>query len=290
MKKCVNCGQCFVSDSWNCPSCGNVPSNINGIAVLAQDVSGAHEAAGRLSPDLVAKLQETNFWFAARNRIIKMALERFFPKAESLLEVGCGTGFALAALEKNFPSIRLCGGDVYLQGLEIAAGKVSSQTELILMDTMQMPFSREFDIVCVFDTLEHIKDDEGALAQMFEALKPGGGFMITVPQHPWLWSRFDEMSLHERRYGARELKAKLARAGFSVRYTTSFVTLLFPALLFSRLRFALSKTRKTQNELQSGFVNAAMGKVMSLETALIAHGARLPFGGSLISVAQKPRQ
>lgn len=58
------------------------------------------------------------------------------------------------------------------------------------------PFRKEFDTIGVFDVLEHVHEDEQILAQMHRAVHPdGGGIMLTVPQHPWLWSPTDEWFL-----------------------------------------------------------------------------------------------
>ena len=82
--------------------------------------------------------------------------------------------------------------------------------------------------------LEHIDEDEAALAAINRALRPGGGLIVTVPQHRWLWSETDRFSGHERRYTRRELRAKLAAAGFEPRLVTSFVSVLLPVMMASR--------------------------------------------------------
>ena len=67
-------------------------------------------------------------------------------------------------------------------------------------------------------------------------MRPGGGFMATVPQHPALWSLQDEHAHHVRRYTARGLRRKVEAAGFEVVRMTSFVSLLLPMLVAARLR------------------------------------------------------
>lgn len=78
-------------------------------------------------------------------------------------------------------------------------------------------------MVGAFDVLEHIADDDRALKGLFDATTPGGGSILLVPQHAWLWSRTDVYARHIRRYSPRELVSKLERTGFRVTLETSFV-------------------------------------------------------------------
>ncbi len=237
--------------------------------------------------ETLARIESGSFWFAARNRLIKWALAKYFPDAKTLFEAGCGTGFALTEIQKSFPAIEVSGADLFTRGLEFAAGRLFPGTELYQIDAARIPFKDEFDVVCSLDSLEHIKDDEGALRGMFEAVRPGGGLLCSVPQHPWLWSDFDAQSRHERRYAARDLKQKVERAGFSIVFSTSFMTLLFPAMLASRIVWKLKPGREATSEFKPGFINAAMGAAAAAEARAIIAGARFPFGGSLLVVAKK---
>lgn len=74
-----------------------------------------------------------------------------------------------------------------------------------------------FDTVVCLNVLEHIEDDHFALRQMRETLVPGGRLALLVPAHRFLYGEFDRAVGHFRRYGKRELKETLQRAGFRVR-------------------------------------------------------------------------
>lgn len=232
--------------------------------------------------------EENSFWFRSRNALIVWALRRYFADAQSMLEVGCGTGFVLRGVRNAFPHMRLVGGELFQAGLAVAAQRVPD-AELLELDARDLPFRAEFDIVGAFDVLEHIDDDERALAAMYEALRPGGGLVVTVPQHPGLWSAVDEYSRHVRRYRRGELLAKLGGSGFNVVHWTSFVSLLLPVLALSRLRFRGEKTFDPLAEYRTPpFVDSAFGWVLTAERALIRSGLPLPAGGSLLAVAKRP--
>ena len=63
--------------------------------------------------------------------------------------------------------------------------------KLIQADVFRMPFQDEFDVVCLFDVLEHLKDDIEALVKIKEVVKPKGTVVVTVPAHRRLWSSYD---------------------------------------------------------------------------------------------------
>src|SRR5205823_1532466 len=92
------------------------------------------------------------------------------------------------------------------------------------------------DAIGAFDVLEHVYEDEAVLRQLYQALKPRGGLLLSVPQHPWLWSPVDDYSHHRRRYIASALAEEVERAGFRILRQTSFVSLLLPVVALSRWR------------------------------------------------------
>jgi SAM-dependent methyltransferase len=232
--------------------------------------------------------EERSFWFRSRNSLILWALRRYFPNAQSMLEVGCGTGFVLAGVRNAFPQMRLVGGELFQAGLEVAARRVPD-AELLELDARKLPFEAEFDVVGAFDVLEHIEEDERALLEMHAVLRPGGGLVVTVPQHPALWSAVDQYSRHVRRYRRSELLTKLRDSGFDVVHWTSFVSLLLPVLALSRRRFRGKKAFDPLSEYRAPpFVDSAFGWVLAAERALIRRGLSLPAGGSLLAVARRP--
>lgn len=243
----------------------------------------ADEAFERL-----AAVEERSFWFRGRNELLLWALDRHFPRALDMLEVGCGNGFVLSAIASSHPWLRVAGSDLSEAGLLHARERMPAAT-IVRADARRLPFHGEFDVVGAFDVLEHIPEDGEALAAMRRALRGGGGLMITVPQHPRLWSEIDAFSGHQRRYTRRELERKLGEAGFRLRLVTSFVSLLLPLMAASRAWGAASRRDfDPGRELAvTPRVDVLLERVMRLELAAIARGARFPAGGSLLAVAER---
>lgn len=253
----------------------------------------ADKARDGFDPGYFARLFELesgSFWFRARNRLIIWALRRYFPDARNFLEIGCGTGYVLAGLAGACPAMRLTGSELFAEGLQWTAQRVPGAT-LLQMDARNLPFEAEFDAFGAFDVLEHIDDDAGVLGQAYRAVRPGGGLLITVPQHRFLWSAADDYAFHKRRYSRSELLATVRAAGFEVLRCSSFVSLLMPALLLSR---AMSRSRRQfdpEAEFKiSRFLNALFERTMDAECRIIRAGASFPFGGSLLLLARRPEE
>ena len=288
MKSCLECNKIFSMDVLFCPSCGYLPEQLNGIEAYAPEFVND---GGGFKPEYFSelfRLEAENFWFRARNEIIIWALRTFQPEAARFLEVGCGTGFVLSGIDRIFPEMALSGSEIFLAGLSHAKKRLPS-AHFMQMDARRIPFFEAFDAIGAFDVLEHIEEDEVVLAQVHRALKPGGVLLLTVPQHPWLWSTSDEYACHVRRYTSNEIDNKVLSAGFELKRSTSFVTSLLPAMMLSRtLQGLWTDNFDPSSELKiNPILNKCFYGLMKLELAGIKLGINYPIGGSRLIVAKK---
>ena len=145
-----------------------------------------------------------------------------------------------------------------------------------------------YDGIGSFDVIEHIDADERVLSNLNRALRTGGFLMLTVPQHPWLWSAADEYAHHLRRYTVQELRRKVLHAGFQIDYCTSFVSLLLPLMALQRLSSRRQNYNPDDEFRINPLLNVALHLVMQLELTLLRIGLRFPAGGSLLLLAHKP--
>jgi SAM-dependent methyltransferase len=237
--------------------------------------------------ETIAALEPTSFWFRGRNKVILWAIGRWFPDARSLLEVGCGTGYVLSAIRASRPDLDVVGAEFFPDGLHLARRRLEG-VPLVQADARSLGIEEAFDVVGAFDVLEHIDRDDEALQAMLTALRPGGGLVVTVPQHRWLWSEADEFAGHARRYTRRELTQRMRDAGFEVLRTTSFVTFLLPVISTSRL---IAKRRSYSLEREFGlprWIDRTFERSLDVERAAISRGVSFPAGGSLLVVARRP--
>jgi hypothetical protein len=119
-------------------------------------------------------------------------------------------------------------------------------------------------------------------------VRPGGGVIVSVPQHPWLWSAGDTYAHHKRRYRRGDLKSKLNAAGFSIIQMTSFVGFLLPLMALSRALRRDVNAYNPQSEYRAPrAVDRALEAVLTSERLLIGRGVSIPAGGSLVAVARR---
>jgi SAM-dependent methyltransferase len=290
VKVCAFCNERFETIDWQCPSCRNAPKLIEGFQAFSPESIGSSDG---FKSDYFAKLADLeveNFWFRSRNRLIVWALTHYFPNVKTFFEIGCGTGFVLSGIRQEFPELILYGSDLFLNGLAFAEQRVPDAS-FFQLDARLIPFECEFDVIGAFDMLEHIHEDVNVLHQMFQATRPGGGVILTVPQHPFLWSALDDYSFHKRRYTRKELVQKVQCAGFEVIRLTSFVSFLLPAMLLSRIKIGRSP-ESSLPEIEfniSRSLNSIFERVLGIERTLIKHGFSFPAGGSLLLIGSRAR-
>lgn len=288
MKICPGCGVRFEADDFHCPVCHHSPELRDGYLAFNPELTASYDGFNAGFFASLAQLEEGNFWFESRNRLLIWALGRYFPAAKILLEIGCGTGFVLSNIKREFQNINLFGSDIFSEGFTYAKNRVPEAT-FFQMDAKQIPFEDEFDVIGAFDVLEHIEDDEAVLKQMYRACKPKGGIILTVPQHDFLWSTIDEHARHVRRYHAINLKKKVKRVGFRVLRITSFISLLLPLMIIARLpkRKHNSEIDPTSELKISDTINTVFERILDLERSMIRLGLSFPAGGSLLLIARK---
>ena len=248
-------------------------------------------------PALFATLEaveDRHFWFCARKRVVGAVLRQLTSRLKAgyrVLELGCGNGGMLRLIEECSPGGEVVGMDLYAEGLRHARRR--SACALVRGDVRRAPFREAFEVVGMFDVLEHVQDDVDILEDVRRMLAPGGALLITVPAHRALWSYFDVAAHHARRYSCDELQVKLAAAGFEVEYVTQFMGVIYPLVwLGRRVKQALGAAGdvvgRTQSELRiTRGVNGLLGFALAGEAELVRHRRRLTIGTSILALARR---
>jgi SAM-dependent methyltransferase len=130
---------------------------------------------------------------------------------ESVLEVGAGEGAAGARLARLY---RYVGVEPDEEACAVARSRVEPAGKVVCGEISDLESGSLFDLVCAFEVLEHIEDDEGAVRTWREYLRPGGWIMLSVPPHQRRFSHTDVGAGHFRRYDPPKLGALLERCGF----------------------------------------------------------------------------
>lgn len=251
---------------------------------LADTISGMDPRSfGALS-----KVEAEHFWFVVRNELIIGLANKFFADARRFLEIGCGNGAVLRAMAASRPWERLVGSELHPSGLAFARERLGRAVEFVQMDARNIPATNVFDLTGAFDVIEHIADDDAVLRGLRRVTQTGGGTIIAVPQHPWLWSRTDEVAYHQRRYRRGELETKLRRNGFDILFSTSYTALLLPLIVTSRM---LGRGKQDSEDVNREFtldarINALFTSILRAEVRMSLAGMNWPAGGSRIVVGR----
>jgi SAM-dependent methyltransferase len=270
------------------------PKVVDGIVCYSTDVASDYADYPDSGFDVTNDLAAASFWVNSRNRLFSWLVHRERDRLgkASLLDIGCGTGDFLQHLVKD-STLTITGSEIYLKGLQLAKRR-QSDVSFIQYDVTDGTLDRSYDIITAFDVFEHIERDVDGMHNVHQMLTPQGVFILSVPQHQFLWSRLDEIVHHKRRYSRAEMVNKLRETGFTPVRVTSHVFALFPLMGLSRLldRAKGSQPAGGTDELSSRvkfspIVGWLFNKVMYLDEALIKLGLSLPFGGTLVVVARK---
>ncbi|MBU1377242.1 MAG: class I SAM-dependent methyltransferase [Alphaproteobacteria bacterium] len=230
-------------------------------------------------------IEHQHWWFRARRKILADQLSRLkLPANASILEVGCGPGGNLAMLSRF--------GKVVAIEPDAESRRYAAESTGVTVLDGGLPdglptFDKPFDLIAALDVIEHLDQDAASLVALRKLLAPGGVLFTTVPAHPWLWSRHDELHHHKRRYRREAYVALLKSAGFDVQRVTFFNAVLFPMIALARAVKLGERSGRADDSLPSKPVNAILEGAFGSEAFMLRH-VNLPFGVSILAVA-RPR-
>jgi predicted TPR repeat methyltransferase len=160
---------------WRCPSCGYAIVVRAEIPYLAPERDGQDAGFDPVAFEPLARIEAQHFWFQIRNDLIAWLLRRYASDARQILEIGCGTGFALHAIRAACPNANIAGIELHSEGLSLARTRHGAAVELIQAEAHQLYLRNALDVVCALDVFEHIEDDELVLGEIGAALCESGG-------------------------------------------------------------------------------------------------------------------
>jgi SAM-dependent methyltransferase len=255
------------------------------------------------------ELERTHWWFAAKRRVSRTILDstrRTQPSEDRavvgqplILDVGCGTGGNLEwlcargralGIDRSEIALRFCRRRQHeARSHKAAPGSVG----LICGELLRLPFAdNTFSLVTAFDVLYHkwVADDVAAMREMARVCRPGGRILITDSALPFLRGPHDEAYGGARRYTRATLRSVVEQAGCRLIRISYFHFLLFPLIAAVRLKERLfSAPEKARSDLEPvrPMLNALLKAVYAVECPLLRI-MPLPFGSSIICLAQKP--
>jgi len=171
---------------------------------------------------------------ASRIHSVEEVVRTAGPVRSMIVEIGCSSGLLLRQLVTRLPEHVFLGAD-YTYGTLETLGKRLPAVPLVQFDLTRCPLPDAFaDVVVLLNVLEHIEDDEAAIAELFRIVRPGGAVVIELPANASLFDVYDRVLMHHRRYDMAALLASLRKAGFTVERRTHLGFLLYPLFYLSK--------------------------------------------------------
>lgn len=232
---------------------------------------------------MMRKLEEEHWWFVARRKILSAMISDMNLQPDArILEIGCGTGGNLEMLSKF--------GQVQAVEYEEYAARLAGNRGIAPVFAGFLPdglpeFDRGFDLIGLFDVLEHVEEDRASLGEIARRLNPGGKILLTVPAFRFLWSLHDDENHHKRRYRKKDISTLVDECGLTLEYFSYFNFWMFPPVAMVRVvRKAIPYKESWKDmALPPAWLNSLLEKTFASERHLLGKHS-LPFGISLMAV------
>jgi SAM-dependent methyltransferase len=225
-----------------------------------------------------------HFWMQWRHRLLIRALKRAGVPVRRALEIGCGHGVARDMLERDL-GIAVDGCDLNRTALEMAK---PGKGRLFIYDILDQAPSLlgHYDAVFLLDVIEHIPDDTAFLIAASQHLRAGGLLVVNVPASTLLFSDYDRVAGHLRRYTPASLAKLFGRCGVEAQAFQPWGLLMVPLLLVRKALLYRAEAKKAETILRYGFVppnriaSLLLHGLRKIETAL---PFSMPFGTSILA-------
>jgi SAM-dependent methyltransferase len=284
---CLACGAPIAGGekSLVCTACGlHLERTPSGVLAIPDEFSVSYPDTGA---DEMMTVEESSFWFAHRNEVIALVLDRF-PPAGSLWDVGGANGFqALDLQNRGYETI------VLEPGMAACVHAAERGVRRVVRGTLESLNLTGGSLggASMFDVVEHLPDPVAVLSEVRRVLRPDGHVYITVPAYQALWSDEDEHVQHHRRYTRKLLTEHLTAAGLRTEYMSHFFRpLVVPIFLIRAVPYRLKLRKRTGPNLShhgpGGAGQRVVERLLARELDQLRSGSQLPYGGSIIAVAR----
>src|SRR6266478_150703 len=224
-----------------------------------------------------------HFWIHRRFEVLRRLAGSLIPSAREIAEIGCGHGLLQRQIEETYGR-EVTGFDLNEFALKQSLARLSN---IFCYDIHQQDPSlrQRFDLVFLFDVLEHMADEDQFLRAVMFHLAPGGKLVLNVPAGKWAYSAYDEAAGHVRRYSIRSLQDTAGRNRLQIAKSSYWGLPLAPTLLLRRL-WLLGKRGKDQI-ISAGF--SPRTKALNRLLALLSKCEPIPqtfLGTSIMAVLE----
>jgi SAM-dependent methyltransferase len=191
----------------------------------------------------------SHFWCKRRFEVFQKLAEDSLVKGKSVAEFGCGNGVVQWQIEKTY-GVPVWGCDLNETALRRSIAPSGPIYYYNIHDRCD-EYAARFDVIFLFDVLEHIDKEDQFLDSVKFHLKKGGHLAINVPAQQWLYSAYDKVQGHCRRYSLASLSDVALRNGFNIDAITYWGAPLVPVALARKVM--LGNRKLEASKYQQGF-------------------------------------
>jgi SAM-dependent methyltransferase len=208
-----------------------------------------------------------HFWVSRRFDVLQRIANGVVSGATEIAEIGCGHGLLQRQIEDKYGK-PVTGFDLNEYGLKHNVSRIS---RVCCYDIHQRneELRAKFNVILLFDVLEHISDEDRFLDALLFHLAPQGKLIISVPAGRWLFSEYDIAAGHVRRYTVKDLREVALRNKLEIQHWTWWGLPLIPMLAMRKL--VLMGKRDQGKIISTGFdskvpwLDKALGTLARLE-------------------------
>jgi trans-aconitate methyltransferase len=228
-----------------------------------------------------------HFWIQRRFDVLRSLAGDLILASREIAEFGCGNGLVQRQVEVAFDKA-VTGFDLNEYALK---KNLSEKSPVCCYDVLQMneELRGKFDLIFLFDVLEHIEDEVGFLKALAFHLAERGKVIVNVPAGMWAYSAYDTAAGHLRRYVGKSLEQAAVRNRWRVRGWTYWGLPLAPTLVLRKVW--LMGVRGEDNIIKSGFDPGS--KWLNRAMALLSKCEKIPqklLGTSLMAILEEQRE
>jgi SAM-dependent methyltransferase len=304
-------------------SCGKVqlmvekaPSPPDFQDLIGEDTPDLDSYFDRREFETRAWMEDQHYWHRHRKSVILQTLRAHCPAQDRpLIELGCGAGTVATFLNQEGYRVDYC--DIHAEGLRLARQRLPKAVaerqpppRFFRTDITRRLPEGDYQGYLLLDVLEHLPDDHGVMRAVQERLLATAGrlaqpavdggiqgfVLLTVPAFPALWSPWDDIEKHKRRYTLASARALCEETGFRVVYSTCFFMPLFFAAAavkgIRRLRQAVAgnppaaRAMTELAEAKSGrWLSSLVLAILTPERVWLRRWRGIPLGTSILVVA-----
>ncbi len=234
----------------------------------------------------IYETEEKHWWFRGRQALLTGLIAGLdLPARPRLLDVGCGTGGNISFL-KDYGEVDGC--DYAEEALRYCAMRGFDHVRQA--DICALPHAADsYDLVTCLDVIEHVRLDTMAFSELARVARPGGHIIVTLPVNPRLYSSFDCLCGHLRRYTRSDIRAIAAASGLDLERVSCYTALAHPVVRWYMFQGDIARGRgKLDKHIDTSLPrgNALLTAVCGLEARLLQR-VDLPWGSSLFAVFRK---